>query len=763
MLLPRIGVAVAIMHAAAIAVPAQTTLVPAGATWRYLDDGTNQGSAWQQPSFDDSGWAAGPAPLGYGEGDEATTVGFGPDPNRKYITTYFRHAFHVSEPGTIQELCLRLIRDDGAIVYLNGTEIGRSNLTPAALLSYLDLAVSATGAAQETVPYSFAVDPALLQAGTNVLAVEVHQHAASSDDLRMDVRLVASTGMPCAAQPNILVLVADDLGVDSVDVYQEGPRPPPTPNIDALAAQGLLFRNAWASPVCSPSRACFHTGRYPFRTYVGQAIPLSNTGVLQLSEMTLPEVLDLGAGNYTHALIGKWHLGDARNGGPLGPNLAGWSHFAGLIPGALMSYYSWPRTVDGVTTTATTYATTQMVDDALAWIGQQNGPWVCYLTFNAAHGPYQEPPPHLHSQNLAGLNPQVEPVPFFKAIVEAMDNEIGRLLASLGPERSRTNVIFFGDNGTDGPVSQPPFLASHAKATAYEGGLNVPLIVAGPAVASPGREEGALVHLVDLFATVTELAGVDARAVVPSSIALDSVSLVPYFADPAQPPLRQMVFSEMFSGDSWATVNSTGFAAARNDRYKLIRFFNGASQTEELYDLVRQQFENANLLGGTLNPMEAANYQALQMEIDRLRTPPGLLPVFGESNCLGSNGAPALTAAGTPTLGADYQLQLTNAPATSIVGVFVGQSATELGQIVLPFPLELIGGGPGCYVYTTNDMVLPTVSDATGSAAVTIPVPFEPALVGGRVFHSWIVVDQAAPNNDLGLTLSNAAAATVGV
>ncbi len=90
---------------------ADTTLVPAGATWKYLDNGADQGTAWRAPAFNDSTWSSGPAQLGYGDGDEATTLGFGPNSNSKYITTYFRHSFNVSNASLFNGLTLRLLRD----------------------------------------------------------------------------------------------------------------------------------------------------------------------------------------------------------------------------------------------------------------------------------------------------------------------------------------------------------------------------------------------------------------------------------------------------------------------------------------------------------------------------------------------------------------------------------------------------------------------------------------------------------------------------
>src|SRR5215210_8710358 len=97
-----------------------TTLIPTNAVWRFLDNGSDQGTAWRNPGFSDSTWRSGPAQLGYGDGDEATLVASGPSA-AKYITTYFRHQFPVASPVT--DATLRLLRDDGAVVYVNGVEV----------------------------------------------------------------------------------------------------------------------------------------------------------------------------------------------------------------------------------------------------------------------------------------------------------------------------------------------------------------------------------------------------------------------------------------------------------------------------------------------------------------------------------------------------------------------------------------------------------------------------------------------------------------
>ena len=177
---------------AALAPPATAIeLVERGAVWKYLDDGTDQGTGWKEVIFPDGGWASGPAQLGYGDGDEDTQVGFGPDSNDKYITTYFRHTFTVGDPSSLVDLTLRLKRDDGGVVYLNGGEVLRSNM-PAGPIGYLTPAASTTGGAAENVFDEIALAPTLLVPGDNVLAVEIHQITPTSSDISFDLELLTT-------------------------------------------------------------------------------------------------------------------------------------------------------------------------------------------------------------------------------------------------------------------------------------------------------------------------------------------------------------------------------------------------------------------------------------------------------------------------------------------------------------------------------------------------------------------------------------------
>jgi hypothetical protein len=168
-------------------------LVPAGANWRYLDTGTNLGIAWFAPGFNDSAWKTGTAQFGYGDGDEQTLVGFGASSNNKFVTTYFRTTFTLTNLAEVRQLELRLLFNDGAAVYLNGTLVALANLVGGAAFNSL---ATNTQATLEDTWFTLPVTPTLLRDGTNTLAAEVHQAAANSPDLSFDLQLLATLAPP---------------------------------------------------------------------------------------------------------------------------------------------------------------------------------------------------------------------------------------------------------------------------------------------------------------------------------------------------------------------------------------------------------------------------------------------------------------------------------------------------------------------------------------------------------------------------------------
>lgn len=164
--------------------------VAADHVWRYLDDGSDLGTAWRAPGFSDDGWASGTGQFGYGDGDETTVVDDGPDQDR-HITTYFRTTFDVASAAAVTALEMDLIRDDGVIVYINGVEVYRDNL-PSGAIDSATLAVDGiSGAAEDAWLTSIVATDALVD-GTNVIAVEIHQKHRTSSDISFHLTLTAN-------------------------------------------------------------------------------------------------------------------------------------------------------------------------------------------------------------------------------------------------------------------------------------------------------------------------------------------------------------------------------------------------------------------------------------------------------------------------------------------------------------------------------------------------------------------------------------------
>jgi arylsulfatase B len=410
---------------------------------------------------------------------------------------------------------------------------------------------------------------------------------------------------------NVLLIIADDLGVDNVSIYAEQPiSTAQTPNIDELAQSGVFFRNAWTNPKCSPSRASIYTGRHAFRH--GVTAPGSN-GTLAADEETIAEVLS--ETGYSTALFGKWHLGtpDA-----FMPTEQGFEVFSGSTAN-LNTYYGWKKTqsVGGGSSESTTepeYATTTNVTEALDWIaGEVVKPWFVTLAFNAPHPPFQVPPKTLfdntlsdpatglESERLLGLAGDScgrgavdSSADCYRAMVEAMDTEIDRLLTGLKVmgDYDNTLIIFVGDNGTPGGVvineAGTAFSSTHAKGTVYEGGVNVPMIISGgqnigiDLEGFAATEQTDKVMSLDIFATILAVAG----AVPQSGNATDSISLLDYLDDNATNPVaRETVYTELFgSGDDrWAVSNG------------LLKFISNEG-SQECYNLVNNPGETRNVI-----------------------------------------------------------------------------------------------------------------------------------------------------------------------
>ncbi len=334
-------------------------------------------------------------------------------------------------------------------------------------------------------------------------------------------------------QSNILLLIIDDWGIDASifdnDSTDTDISFAPMPNLQALVDQGLRFTNAYSNPTCSVTRGSIITGRYPFRTGIGNP---TTDNTLAASELALPEVFTAQASPYALGSFGKWHLGGGTNAPA---TRGGWTEFRGILSGGVTSYTDWSKTINGVTaaTNVTTYTTTDQVNDTVSFITSQgSAPWFAWVGFNAPHSPFHNPATGADGNPLESYpeypetNGEVtgaDRKAAYQAALEALDTEIGRLLASV--DLSTTNIIIIGDNGTPAQTIQTPYDSTHAKGSLFEGGTHVPLIVAGPSVTATGTTDS-LVHCTDLYTTILDLAGIDSVAAT-SGLTIDSQSIVP--------------------------------------------------------------------------------------------------------------------------------------------------------------------------------------------------------------------------------------------
>ena len=421
------------------------------------------------------------------------------------------------------------------------------------------------------------------------------------------------------AQRNVVLIIADDLGKDYCDMYPDhATNVVKLTNVKRLLTRGVVFNNAWSNPLCSPTRAGILTGRYSFRTGVGDVVDGTNTK-LSLTENSIPKVLNLYSPNgISKACIGKWHLTSFATTAYNYPNTLGFDHFEGSLSGALGQtidgFFNWTKITNGVKTTCTNYATTENVNNAISYLNSQPStkPFYLQLAFNAPHTPYHLPPSSLFANptNLSGTQTDVDAnlLPYFQAITEAMDVEIGRFfdyLISSG-KWDNTTIIFIGDNGDDSKVAQ----TNPSKGSIYQGGVSVPFIISGPDVVNPNRISNSLVNAVDVFATILELFGdTNWQSRIPTTI-VDSKSLMPILLNTAT-STRSTAFTEIFK----AIANQGDGKTMRNSDYKLLKFDNG---TEKFYNLTTDPSESINLLTGSLTTVQKANYTALCNEMTTL-------------------------------------------------------------------------------------------------------------------------------------------------
>jgi arylsulfatase A-like enzyme len=415
------------------------------------------------------------------------------------------------------------------------------------------------------------------------------------------------------AKPNVVLILADDLGWADVGVY--GNTYHETPAIDRLAAQGMRFTDSYAAaPVCSPTRASILTGKYPARLHLTDWIPgqedLPGNRLkippwqrsLALNEITIAEALK--SAGYATASVGKWHLG----GPDFLPPRQGFDVSVGGSQWGQPASYFWPyegpiRTVPGLRPGGREgeYLTDRLTDEAVQFIEQNKAaPFFLYLSEYGVHSPL-EAKSGVIAKYAAKPRDASRTNPTYAAMLESVDDSVGRILATLDTAgiADRTVVVFTSDNGAytlDGRTSNAPLRGG--KGLGYDGGIRTPLIVRWPGVTNPGSLCRVPVSSIDLLPTIVDIAGV------PAPAGIDGQSLVPLLradagSTPAQQPARALYWHYPHY---WHERESRPFGAVRAADWKAIEFYE--DMRIELYNLQDDPGETRDLAGANPSKVE---------------------------------------------------------------------------------------------------------------------------------------------------------------
>jgi len=401
---------------------------------------------------------------------------------------------------------------------------------------------------------------------------------------------------PAATPPNIVLILADDLGWSDLGCY--GSTLYETPHLDQLAADGMRFTDAYAAcSVCSPTRASILSGKYPARINLTEFIPgnfypyeklLPGKHVLGMApkEVTVAEALQ--AAGYATAIVGKWHLGREEKHHP---STQGFDVVIDGTSGAPPSYFSPyrnPHLSDGP---PGEYLTDRLSQEAAKFIEQhRDRPFFLYLAHNAVHTPVQGKPWYVEKYREKMKRDKSQKDPTYAAMVQSLDESVGQLLAKLDELNvaDRTVVIFFSDNGGYSAYTNNDPLRG-GKGLSYEGGIREPLIVRWPSVVKPGATCRVPVTSVDFYPTLLEIACAHGDA--EHNRNLDGLSLLPLWKDPAAKLGREAIYWHY--PHYYVHLKSRPHGAVRAGGYKLLEFYEDGQI--ELYDLEDDVSERHNL------------------------------------------------------------------------------------------------------------------------------------------------------------------------
>ena len=454
----------------------------------------------------------------------------------------------------------------------------------------------------------------------------------------LTLALMMNASAACAGKPNIVYIVADDLGWK--DVGFNGCTDIKTPNLDRLAETGVRFTQFYAQPMCTPTRAALLTGRYPFRYGLQTiVIPSVSTYGLATDEWLLPQALkDAG---YQTAIIGKWHLGHGDK--KYWPKQRGFDYQYGPLIGEL-DYFTheehgavdWYRNNKVVKEKG--YTTTLLGDDAVKYINERDAatPFFLYLTFNAPHTPYQATQEYI--DRYKSIEDPTRRI--YAAMVTCLDDEIGRVVAALDKKgvRNSTLIIFQSDNGgtrnamftgvmTDVskikiPCDNGPY--RDGKGMLYEGGTRVCALANWPGHIPAGVTVNEMIHVVDLYPTLAKLTGASTGKCKP----LDGLDVWGTISEGNPSPRTEIIYNiEPFR------------AAIRQGDWKLV-WRTLLPSSIELYNIAQDPSEKNNVAAE--NPDKVAELQKRIEELAKASAKPLVLVEQFKATQQRLQGEPAL-------------------------------------------------------------------------------------------------------------------------
>ncbi len=395
--------------------------------------------------------------------------------------------------------------------------------------------------------------------------------------------LVPAIGFSAKVEkPNIVIFLVDDYGWKDLSCY--GSRYYETPAVDKLAQNGVRFTNAYsACTVCSPTRAALMTGKYPARLHLTdwiaghkKANPILNipdwTMFLPTEEITIAEILK--EHGYRTASIGKWHLGEDSIYWPenQGFDLNVGGYFKGQ-PNSYFSPYKNPRMKDGP---AGEYITDRLTEESIGFIREnKEKPFFLYLPHYAVHTPFQAKKELIEKYKAKTDPDNAKPNPVYAAMVESMDQSMGKILEELAKLKltSKTYIFFMSDNGGLRPQATTNYPLREGKGTAYEGGTRTPLIVSGPKIPK-GKIVNDPAITMDVVSTILDLVNISKQGA-----GMDGESLLPAINGQKTKADRPLFWHY----PHYHTQGATPYSAVRLSKWKYYLFYE--DNHTELYDL----------------------------------------------------------------------------------------------------------------------------------------------------------------------------------